>query len=282
MTFSKSLLSLLLFAILVNSSCTERENLVVPVTAPEGESRISQAALEQFIFRVYIDLIGAAPSEAELAARSAELQANDISFDARKALIEELQTSSNFREAYSINLYLAAKARFLESFPDAEIQQRFIGLGSADDDSRLTNLLNWPADYLAGQADLLELQRLSVFNLVYDEINMGSFNLVRATFDNLLWRYPTDTEFNAGFAMVENSQQQTLFGFSGSNKEEYIDIIASSEGALQGIVIWQYDQLLARRPTAAETLSHLDALRATGNVLELQQAVMQTDEYAGF
>ena len=282
MKFSTRLLILLSFTALISSSCTKRENILVPVAAPEGESRISQAALEQFIFRAYIDLLGAAPTVADLAERSATPRADEISLDARRAFIEELQTSSDFRDAYALNLYLAAKARFLESFPDAEIQQRFIGLGSADDDSRLTSLLNWPTDYLAGQADLLELQRLSVFNLVYDEINMGSFNLVRATFDNLLWRYPTQAEFDAGFAMVESNQQRTLFGFSGSNKEEYIDIIASSEGALQGIVIWQYDQLLARRPTAAETLSHLDALRTTGNVLELQQAVMQTDEYAGF
>lgn len=181
-----------------------------------------------------------------------------------------------------LNIYAAAKERFLENLDDAEIQRRFIGLGQADDDARLQNLLSWQADYQAGSSDIFDLQRLSIHNLVYDEINMGSFNMVRASFDNLLYRFPTDVEFNAGFSMIENGTEEQLFGFSGSDKDMYVDIMSDSQEALQGTVIWQYDQLLARRPTASETLSHLEDLRATGNVEVLQQTVMQMDEYAGF
>ncbi len=272
----------LLFTLSVVLVGCAKEHVVVSAPAPEGESRISQAALDQYIFRCYVDLIGAAPSETEIATRSAELRAAEVSAEARLALVEELQVSPDHRAAYALNLYQAAKARFIEGFPDAEISTRFIGQGSADDDARLQALLDWQADYLAGRAGLMDLQRLSVHNLVYDQINMGSFNLVRASFDNLLWRYPTNAEFDAGFAMVEHTQSAELFARMGASKADYINIVAESEGALQGIVIWQYDQLLARRPTAAETLSHLDALRATGNVLELQRSVMQSDEYAGF
>ena len=258
----------------------KKETVVLPGSVA-GNSRVSDAALEQYIFRSYIDLLGAAPSEEELMDWSAGLRADDLSESARIAMVETLQTGTN-RQRYIGNLYAAAKERFLENIDDAEINRRFIGQGTADDDARLQGLLAWPAQYLAGNADIINLQQSCVYNLVYDQINMGSFNMVRASFDNLLWRYPTDAEFDAGYSMIERQQTGQLWGFSGSSKSEYVDIICNSEEALQGIVIWQYDQLLARRPTAAETLSHLPDLRASSSIELMQQAIMKTDEYAGF
>ena len=244
-------------------------------------SRVSGPALEQYVFRSYVDLLGEAPSETELADWSAQLRSGDLESSARLEFIQTLQSGAD-RDRYVLNLYAAAKERFLENLDDAEIQRRFVGLGDADDDLRLQRILSWQSDYKAGTATVLTLQQLGIHNLVYDEINMGSFNMVRASFDNLLWRYPTDIEYDASFGMIENRSMEQLFGFSGSDKETYVQIISNSQEALQGTVIWQYDQLLARRPTASETLSHLEDLRATGNVEQLQQVVMQTDEYAGF
>lgn len=266
-------------ALLTVFACKKEE--VVLNGNVQQSSRISDAAVEQYIFRSYVDLLGEAPSEIDLANWSSQLRAGDLGQTARIELIQTLQTG-NDQERYVLNLYAAAKERFLENLDDAEMQRRFVGQGDADDDMRLQELLSWQADYKSGSANILDLQRRAIHNLVYDEINMGSFNMVRASFDNLLWRYPTDSEFDAGYAMIENRTEQQLFGFSGSDKNTYVQIVSDSQEALQGTVIWQYDQLLARRPTASETLSHLEDLRATGNVEVLQQTVMQTDEYAGF
>lgn len=268
-----------LFAFLTLFAC-KKEELVLNGNVAQS-SRVSDAALEQYIFRTYVDLLGEAPSESELADWSSQLRTRDLDPEARVDFIQTLQSGTD-RDRYVLNLYAAGKERFLENIDDAEIQRRFIGLGNADDDLRLRRILSWQRDYKAGTANVLDLQRLGIHNLVYDEINMGSFNMVRASFDNLLWRYPTTVEFDAGFAMIENGSIQELFGFSGSDKDTYVQIISESQEALQGTVIWQYDQLLARRPTALETLSHLESLRATGSVEALQQAVMQMDEYAGF
>lgn len=251
-------------------------------TAPSNELRVSEAALEQFVFRSFVDLIGAAPTEAELARHTASLRENRLDTSARLALFEALQSSPDYREAYALNLYQAGKVRFLENFPDAEIARRFVGLGDAEDDARLEALLRWPDDYLAGAATYRDLERLCVHNLVYDEINMGAFNFVRATFDNLLWRYPSDAEYDAGFGMVERSEPATLFGASASDKAGYVDIVTASEEARQGIVIWQFDQLLARRPTAAETVDYVRALEQPDGLAALQRLIMQSDEYAGF
>ncbi len=268
----------LVLAVLLLSCDTEEVVLNGSVTQ---SSRISDAALEQYIFRSYVDVLGEAPIETDLETWAAELRAGKWSSEARVDFIRLLQNGDD-RNRYVLNVYASAKERFIENLDDAEIQRRFIGLGQSDDDARLQSLLSWQNDYQEGSADIIDLQRLCIHNLVYDEINMGSFNMVRASFDNLLYRFPTDVEFAAGFSMIENGSEEQLFGFSGSDKDMYVDIISNSQEALQGTIIWQYDQLLARRPTASETLSHLENLRSTGNVEVLQQMVMQTDEYAGF
>ena len=61
-------------------------------------------------------------------------------------------------------------------------------------------------------------------NPIYDVINMNTFNFVRSTFDQLLWRLPTAQEFDNGFAMIEFNQTAELFGYSGSDKNDYIPV----------------------------------------------------------
>ena len=92
-----------------------------------------------------------------------------------------------------------------------------------------------------------------VHNRVYDQVNMNTFNFVNASFENLLWRFPTDEEFDAGFGMVEFNTSTTLFGQPGQNKADYVSILSSSREMFEGNIIWVYRQLLARVPTTEET-----------------------------
>ena len=243
-SFATAVATLLFASLLL--ACSE-ETVVATLEAPTEEA-ITQAAVEQFVFRVFVDLTGNAPSETELATWTGTLRAERFSEESREALAIALQTDATYRDAYVRTLYQSAKARFLEGLGDAEIRRRFVGLGSDEDDARLWRLLDWQGDYRAGNASLLDLQAFAVHNLVYDQINMNSFNFVRATFNDLFWRYPTDAEFAAGFDMVEHGAERQLFGFSGSSKTDYVDLIDSTDETLEGTVIWQYEQLLARRP----------------------------------
>jgi len=68
-------------------------------------------------------------------------------------MISSLQSGNN-RDRYVLNLYASAKERFLENLDDAEIQRRFIGLGTSEDDTRLQSILSWQADYKAGLASI--------------------------------------------------------------------------------------------------------------------------------
>ncbi len=259
-----------------------KETLLVKPIEPQLEARVSDAALEQYVFRAFVDLVGNAPTESELSTWRQRLRTNTADTAIRGELVRTLQRDEDYREAYTANLYQAAKVRFLENFPDAEIESRFVNFGTPEDTQRLLDLLAWPQHYLAGEASVIDLHARAVYNLVFDQINMGSFNFVRATFDNLLWRYPTEAEFQAGFGMVDFSRQSSLFASTGASKSDYVRIVTNGEEALEGTVIWQYDQLLARRPSAAETLSHLAAIRASGGVEALQLSVITSAEYAGF
>jgi len=268
-------------AITTFAACS-KETVIVDVAPPEGELRVSDARLEQYIFRSFVDLLGSAPSESEVVDWSQRLRSGDYSAEVRLELIETLQTDPGYRSAYANNLYQSAKERFIENLDDAELKRRFAEIGAPEQNMRIRQLLEWSEGVLTDTTNYLDLQRLCVFNGAYDQVNMGSFNFVRATFDNLLWRFPTDEEYEAGFDMVNDQEQATLFGKEADSKAGYIEIITASEEALQGTAIWQYQQLLARRPTAAETLAAVPALRSTRNVIDLQKVIMQSDEYAGF
>ena len=69
-------------------------------------------------------------------------------------------------------------------------------------------------------------------NLVYDQINMGTFNFVISAFDNLLYRYPTDAEYEAGYTMVEDNVSTTLMGQSGTNRGDFIRIMTEGQAFL--------------------------------------------------
>ena len=60
------------------------------------------------------------------------------------------------------------------------------------------------SEYYNGmQLKLSEMHRRMIYNSVYDKINMNTFNYINAAFDNLLFRYPTQYEFNEVYLMIE-------------------------------------------------------------------------------
>jgi hypothetical protein len=125
-----------------------------------------------------------------------------------------------------------------------------------------------------------EVMRRMVFNPIYDQINMNSFNYVNATFDNLLFRYPTQAEFDAGYTMVDGNTPALLFGQSGQNKGDYSGIITSNTEFWEGMVRWCYRTFMGREPSSYETYGVLPGLLADHDLQRVQRAILVTDEYA--
>jgi len=295
----------LLFLGLSLMSCSE-ELVVTDGNDPYSTFNISDLKIENYVNRLYIDIIGREPLDVELEATVKRLKAGSLKREVRDSIIYSLMTDTTYREnefsykaAFVQNLYNIAKVRCLEGASDADFELR-IGIlkNAALIDSLLGNLDGYYlAQYLIkldeavlesrqalydGVIRYHEMYGLMINNSVYDLINMNTFNFVRATFDQLLWRLPTTEEFDRSFNMIEYNQTGTLFGSVGSDKKDYIQILIGSNEMLEGMVIWSFQTLLSRAPTADEMVTLLPVYIQTHDINWVMAQILVTDEYANF
>ncbi len=285
-------------------SCA-KETIITNNDAP-NYNEVSTLLIENYVNRVYIDFIGREPLDSEMVLEVGKLKAADLAFDARRKMIENLQTDTSFiegdssyRRAYYHRMYNLSKARVIEGASNSEINQK-MGIIKAQMKQDSING-NWAA-YDENKRKVEKYQKVldcdhefeqgliyidSVFarminNGIYDFINMNSFNFVNASFDNLLYRFPTGDEFNRAYNVIEYNQTELIFGQGASNKDEYIQAMVASSNFHEGIIMWLYQNLLQRFPNSAETAHHLDYFSQTRDLQEVQVQIAISDEYAGF
>jgi len=287
------------------SSCSE-ELVVIDNNTPYSTFNISDIKIENYVNRLYIDIIGREPLDDELVIAVERLKAGSLKRESRDSLIYALMTDTTYREnefsykaAYIQNLYNLAKVRCLEGAGDDEIILRInlLKFGALQD----SLLSNWDAYYLRlaeirkneavlkslqflydGQITYHQMYAFMIDNAVYDVINMNTFNYVRSTFDQLVWRLPTQQEYDNGFSMIEYNQTAELFGSIGSDKNDYVRILTESNEMLEGMVIWSYLTLLSREPTAGEIVTLLPTYINTKDIKWIFAQILVTDEYANF
>ena len=236
-------------------SCSQEELITISDNEAPLVNHVPSIKIESYINRVFIDLLGREPTDEEMNRELTKLKQAQLSKAARMTLIIQLQTGTQFivgdtsyQRAYYQNLYDLAKIRCIEGVSDAKIAE----LSSSDEDELRTQaVLITRMDLQNGTIQMHEAFARMIDNPVYDIINMNSFNFVNASFDNLLWRFPTQAEFSAGFKMVEHQQGATLFGENGQDKTTYIQILTESREMFEGLLIWTYQQLLSRRPSSS-------------------------------
>lgn len=271
------------------SSCWKKETVTIANNQPPIINNVPAIKIENYVNRIFIDLLGREPLNVEMAAEVAALRTADLSIAARETLIIKLQTATDFIEgdtsyqrAYYQHLYDLAKIRTMEGASEAEIN---LALASIEDPIDSIRLEEVKASRIEMQTGILSIEKMfgrMIYNKVYDAINMNTTNFVNASFDNLLWRYPTQTEFQAGFNMVEFSIPESFFGQTGTNRQDYVDIFINSREMFEGLIIWVYQQTLQRRPTTQETFVLLEDFYTHRDIRKVQRVVMVTDEYANF
>ncbi|OWY24506.1 hypothetical protein BVG80_05785 [Sphingobacteriales bacterium TSM_CSM] len=294
--------------LLLPAACKKQEIIDIPGNQSPYYHEIPTLIVSNYVNKVFIDLLGREPTDEELAAETAALQTAGLAFDARDALVEKLQNSnqfvpvdSSYRRAYYRWFYEQSKARFIEGASIDAINEElgplyfglsllvaqadtasaeYFGLLEAIED--LNRLIGADTLYQQGVIDIIEFSRRMVDNAVYDKINMNSFNFVNATFDDLYHRFPTQNEFNQGYAMVEFSDTAQLFGQTGFSKNTYIHIMTNSSEMYEGMIIWAYQTLLARKPTTQEVYALLPQFKSDHNFKAIQKAIIRTDEYGHF
>lgn len=304
----KSRFGLVLCFLLLGSlwSCRKTNERIVPNNQAPWYDGVPTVLVENYVNRLFIDLLGREPIDAEMDEHVAFLRAGNLSLDARAALITRIQTDtlpvagdSSYASVYYKRLYEQMKVRLLEGVSDANLNQE-IGIlrqgavvDSLNGDStamrekqalmrKFELVLQSQWDYRYGLQNLDTVCARMVDNPVYDFINMNSFNFINATFDNLYFRFPTQSEFERAYEMVDASEPASLFGQTGSNKDDYIRIVVAQREFWQGLVIWAYKTMLARDPASAEVYQAMQQLQQNRNFHLTLRNILVTDEYANF
>ncbi len=303
----KKVFLLALLAVVVLNSC-KKDPEIVTISGNNAPyyGEIPKVILENYINRIFIDLIGREPLDSEMAAEENTLRSNGISITSREQLITKLQTStayiagdSSYKYAYYNRFYELCKARVLEAASNSVIMEKLgeinfaILSDSIAGDSlnfslhkriakNLTEIMDCEQDYRMDSIEIKDVFAQMVNNGIYDQINMNSFNFINATFSDLFFRFPTSNEFNAAYDMVEYNVPAVLLGTSGQNKGDYIQVLVNSKEFYEGIIRWTYKNLLAREPSTQELYTEMLTFYVDHNVQKLQLKIMRTDEYANF
>lgn len=301
----KPILLLFLALSICFTSC-EKELVIEPNNDAPDYSKVPTVKIRNYVNRIFIDLIGREPTNNEMDIEVGKLRNENLSTESRSQLINQLMFSQSavdgdttYQLAYYRRLYELQKIRFLEGVSDNQLQderniflQRYLSdslsgnMESAAvallEANKIKKVLHSRADYMNGLINFSDLYAAMLNNDIYDFINMNSFNFVNACFNDLMYRYPSNAEFQISFNMVEDDVAGVLFQTPGTNKTDFIRIITQSREAFQGTMIWAYVTLLAREPSTLEINQQLNNLFLTKDLQALQKTIMISDEYANF
>ena len=294
-----------LFLTICISSCKKDPEIITNNDAP-FYAEIPTILLENYVNRLYIDLLGREPLDDEMIHDVQYLRDADVTLESRDSLIYRLQFDTTFIEgdssykfAYFHRMYEMIKVRLLEGASNAYISDDLNNFwndyvkDSINGDllsankklleyNILKSVLDSELDYYHNEIELNEMHRRMIYNSVYDKINMNTFNFINAAFDNLLFRYPTQYEFDEVYLMIEDNTAQVVLGSSGNNKEAFTNIICNTREFYEGVITWAYVTLLARYPSSEETDILMQKFYYDHDFQWVQRQIMQSDEYAHF
>lgn len=296
---------MLLLAITIGS-CKKTEEQEFTGNEANVPHRVSTIRVENYVNRLFIDLIGRSPLPDELQWGVDMLRSDKLSESVRIQLVTFLQGDTTFREGdisykdkYYQRIYDIVKSRMCEGAGDEEFT-RYIGLaeqgiriGRLEGDSiavfkgleqqrRNREVVESRTQYMLGEITLNEMFARMLNNNVYDVINMNTFNFVNASFDDLFYRFPTQAEFDVAYGIIERNEVGNLFGGFASNKREYCDLLCHSAEFYEGIIHWTYLSLMGREASTQEVHNLYSDFASSSDFQQLQLKIMITDEYADF
>ena len=291
MILLRNLLGIFLIAfLLVIASCTKHEEEVVPNNVAPPDSTISNLAIESYINKVYISVLGREPISSEFDDAWNLLSPSNASETSRKVFLDNVFLNPEYNQ----RIYDLARADYLDNLDTIDIndQINLYILLLADssyilfwdvieyEKERLEKLRSIPSDLLNGQISIKEVQLRCSDNYFFDELNMGSLNFVVAVFQNIIRRYPTMAELDAGIDMVDGITTILLFEVGGS-KDDFLEIFFDSSDFYEGQVRDLYLRYLLREPNSFEMSVASIKYKNSNNYSDLQKDILILDEFMG-
>jgi hypothetical protein len=290
--------SVCVFAVLGAAACGD----TVGGNKPVGKQVDSDAQIQRYLRRAYLDLAGHVPSDSELGAATTRLRDAGNTATARGALVDDLIAQDGFAKAWFDELETSI-------FGGASLDQQYalvcgiirgisppcMACREADACAcacpQLQPLATERAQLRTSAADLRSGTRSSVIErryamaTAYFAIAGSPENRVTALFDDFLARTAEPDEIENGRAMIIGAlfppaPAGLLFHRLGGTYADLVDIVFSSEVYREAMVRRAFDRYLARSPTAPELAHFVSTLDATDpDARGLVRAVVSSREY---
>ena len=277
---------LLLLAALVG--CETEPLKRVGNNVPPPDTLYSSEEVNLYVNKLYINLLGRKPLDNELSQALATIGASNLSPASRVAVFNSIiiqreyaqrvfdilwaEHLNNVDTAF-IKFEIGAQQNFLFQNPGSPIKTEIEK--SID---RMQMLMRIPRDIHARTLNQQDAFKRTINNYFYDQVNMGTENFVRATFEAFFLRAPTAAELQTGVSMCEG-YTSVLFLREGASKEDYMNILLTSGEFYQGQVINLYLRYFLRRPTNDEARSLSAQYAASRDYIQLQRSLLTSDAY---
>ncbi len=286
-------ISFFLLLVFCISSCkkeTEFRDVIIPSNNPPPDYSIDSATINIYVNKAYINIIGREPVGIERTNALVILRQNNFSVANRKQFVQGLLN----RPEVNSNLLILARSEYLGNTDSFDIAQQIFVFQNAltipdyapfyptilAEMRRLDTLQIALQQMNAGTCSYKEMLRRTINNYFYDQLNMGTENFVVSTYQNFLFRYPTNAELAACKIMVDG-QNSLAFLQTGKNKNDYMSIFFSTNDFYEGQVRYIYKKYLFREPNSAEMAYYAGIYKANDNYKDLQLEVFSLNEYAG-
>ena len=280
---------LFLFFILIISSCTKFEDVIVDGNTHPNDPTIENTTIDNYINKLYISTIGREPTTIEFDADFETLREANLSQQSREIVIASILSKTEYHN----NLFKLESANILNGVDTNMINERvyiynFLLTTVSGFDSiyvvyELERMLTFQQALPELNAEIItntELYKRMVNNNFFDEINMGTENFVIAMFQHFLLRYPTQAEVENASDMV-NDGNATVFFETGNGKDDFINIFFASDEYYTGQTNILFNRYLFRNPTSEESVNYsLDYIN-TGDYKLLQKRVLSNNEFIG-
>lgn len=270
---------------------------------PVGGDVDSDAEIQRFLRRAYLDLTGSGPSDADLTASTTRLRDAGNTPVARGELVAELVAKDQFTRSWVEELEngifgglnLDQHYRFVCALVRADPSCN----ACTQTDSCLCvcpvmtplktqrDLLQTSARDVQAGTSTSEVERRYTLASGYYALSPSPEGRVTALFDDFLGRTPEPDEIENGRSMVifengflNNSAVAFMFHRHGGNYADMIDIIFDSEVYREAMVRRAFERYLARSPTPVE-LAHFTATldKDKPDMRPLVRAVVTSREY---
>ncbi len=269
---------------------------------PVGSHVDSEAEVQRYVRRAYLDLSGRPPDDADLQAATVRLRDAQNTAAARGAFVDELIASEDYAKVWVEELengifggntlesqytFVCSIVRGQDRACDACTETDSCKCGCnvlPQLDAERTDLRKATADFHASVATS-QIERRYASAIGYFALAGTPEGRVSALFDDFLARAAEADEIENGRAMIigalfPGSPAGLMFHRHGSNYDDLIDIIFESDVYREAMVRRVFERYLAREPSSVE-LAHfastLDA--AQPDMRGLVRAVLSSREY---